>query len=139
MTIKTKLAALFASIAAALGLLLVAPVASVNGSQPVAAASAGDCTVYPYVCGRIVHSGGASDPAIGIIHNWGDRWTILLRPGRSSAEYWRDTDGFFIGAGFCATVTTQTGEGDSRYSVRGPGNFKVSDWYASHYVNPYPC
>lgn len=100
------------------------------------------------LAGGQVYNAGAV--GIGLIQNWGPDWrngygggwyTMVLPTGQWSQWYYPDTDGFYIGSGYCA-ATNHRAAWDPVWrvgaTVRGPINSKIQDGYQWQ-VRAYRC
>ena len=104
----------------------------------MAPAYAAEC--YLGVCGRIANY---SSVGVGIVHSWSSypQWTQILYPGQHSTQYWRDTDGIYVGPGYCVQL---------RYWIPDPTggfwNYETFPFWTStgtvvvgyHRLNDYP-
>lgn len=114
------------AIAVAFGLMatsiVIAPAAQAG---PICNASAG------WVCGKLYNNGSVG---IGIIGSWGQSYSKILWPGENSTKYFSDTDGFYVGPGYCADLKRYAPRGVVIRHTYGPGNHKINDseqWYIS--------
>jgi hypothetical protein len=101
---------------------------TVSDSTDSAYAMQGDCDLLGTWCGRF---GNQSPNNIGLIHNWyaDSRLAVqgVLPPTRYSESYplyWRDTDGFYVGA-------------NRKVLIQYGGTYHWYYWYNCTYVNNY--
>ncbi|MGB4768161.1 MAG: hypothetical protein WBP22_02780 [Candidatus Saccharimonas sp.] len=87
-----------------------------------------------FVCGYLKNTGKVG---IGIIGSWGQSYSKILQPGEASTKYFQDTDGFYIGPGYCARTSLWVGRA-YKYKYYGSGNHKIND-AANWNISAYRC
>lgn len=101
----------------------------------------GNCS--PLGCGVFKNTGTVG---FGIIHCWcspdlDNKYQAILQPGVTSNVYFKDTDGVYVGPGYCLKVGRWNGSSYT-YSTatswgNSPGAFWVGQWKFSDYTYVY--
>ncbi len=127
---RTKIVSAILGFAAIIGMLFaVAPAAQAQSSNVVqqsAQALKGPVCEWTSICGVLGNTGSVG---IGIVANWtsNPRYNMILQPNDWSSYYYQDTDGFYVGPGYCVNTAPFYPQRNPRYGHYRQGYHKITD------------